>query len=307
MIVHIISVGRSLLDAFANRTDLFGDLYPTIRRHKPQDVLADVGTSTAAISTRLTGWFGPAGSLPEKQRDLIDAVEADRWPANVCAELETFNRVARRRSVADDELVVLLATDTVPGLVSGVWTAVGVAGGAYHRVRYVAEPDQITPIPGVALVRVPHLDASNDAGFARAMTNLGALGRALLPTVNELPRTFRFHLSGGFKAAIPYLIGLAEGLRSFPPSEVARVEAFMLHDTSDVVIPLPLRKLNPDAVRKELADFAPDGSLPRLPRQLTMDGYAYNVDPEGRRAELTPFGVGLRTLMGVPAELIGRG
>lgn len=305
MTVHVISVGRSLLDAF-RRPDLFRDLYPTIRKHKPENVLDELGSSTAAINARLTAWFGPDGILPEQQVNLIGAVEADRWPVDVCAELETFRAVTERRSVADDELVLLLATDTVEGLTSGLWTAVAVAGGAHARIRYVAEPAQITPAPGVALVRVPHLDASDDRRFGTAMSSLGELGRALLPAANEPSKSFQFHLSGGFKAAIPYLIGLAEGLRSFP-SQAARVEAYVLHDTSKRAIPLPLRRLNPDAVRSELAGFAPDGSRSGLPPTRSMDGYAYTVDPDRRRAQLTPFGAGLRTLMGIAAEPIGRG
>ncbi|RKN33831.1 hypothetical protein D7044_08715 [Micromonospora musae] len=302
-------MGRSLLDTFTKKRELFGDhLRPVITKHQPQNILADLGTSTDGVNGRLTAWFGEGGHLPEKPASLIAAVEARLWPATVCAEMETFTRVTRRNSVADDnELVVLLATDTVAGLVSGLWTAVGIADGEHHRIRYVAEPASITPAPGVALVRVPYLDASNERGFITAMSGLGALGHALLPTSGGQPVNFRLHLSGGFKAAIPYLIGLAEGLRSFPPSQVADVEAYVLHDTSDNVIQLPLRTLYPDAIRNELAGFAPDGSRKGLPAERSMDGYAYTADLVGRTARLTPFGAGLRTLLGIPAEAIGRG
>ncbi|GGM66686.1 hypothetical protein GCM10011608_60010 [Micromonospora sonchi] len=307
MTVHLISVGRSLLDAFAKRRDLFGGLHPTISRYKPQELLSEVGTSTAAMSDRLAIWFGSGGRLPTKEADLIRAVEADRWPVRVCAEMETFHRVTGRRSVTDDEMVVLLATDTIAGLRSGLWTAVGLAGGATEKIRYVDDPEWFKPAPGVTLVRVPYLDASSESGFAKAMAGLGTMGRALLPSEAGPSESFHFHLSGGFKAAIPYLIGLAEGLRSFPPSQVSAVQAYVLHDTSEQVIRLPLRRLNRCAVQKELAGFAPDGSLRGLPNPRSMDGYAYDADDSTRRAQLTPFGVGLRTLMGIPAEPIGRG
>ncbi|WP_434739317.1 hypothetical protein [Micromonospora sp. SH-82] len=307
MTVHLISVGCSVLNAFHRPREFFGDIHPVITRHKPQHVLDDVGTSTAAMSDRLTVWFGVGGDLPTTQANLIRAVEADRWPVKVCAEMETFHRVTGRRRIADDDLVVLLATDTVDGLVSGMWAAVGLAGGAPERIRFVDTPGSITPQPGVAIVRVPHLDASNESGFAKAMSGLGSLGQALLPGPHGPAETFHFHLSGGFKAAIPYLIGLAEGLRSFPDTQVTAVEAHMLHDTSDRVIRLPLRKLDYSRVRKELACFTPDGSCNRPPNPTTMNGYAYEADPDGRRFSLTPFGVGLRTLMGIASEPIGRG
>ncbi|GAA0405405.1 hypothetical protein [Micromonospora gifhornensis] len=307
MTVHLISVGRSLLDAFTKPRDRFGDLHPIISRYKPQSILSDVGTDKAAVSDRLAIWFGTGGHLPTKEADLINAVEAHRWPVQVCAEMETFHRVNGGPHVAADDSVVLLATDTIAGLCSGLWTAVGLVGGAAERIRYVDDPAWFTPAPGVTIVRVPYLDASRESDFAKAMAGLGTLGRALLPGEFGPPEEFHFHLSGGFKAAIPYLIGLAEGLRSFPPAQVSAVKAHVLHDTSEKVLRLPLRRLNRDAVQKELAGFAPDGSRRGLPNPRSMDGYAYDADDSTRRAQLTPFGVGLRTLMGIPAEPIGRG
>jgi hypothetical protein len=82
----------------------------------------------------------------------------------------------------------------------------------------------------------------------------------------------------------------------------------MLHETSPDAIPLPLRYLIASAVRTELRDFddgePPARAKPGIPGYGTLAGYAYAATgPTGKeRCELTPFGTGLRALLGVPAE-----
>lgn len=148
------------------------------------------------------------------------------------------------------------------------------------------------------------------------------------------PEEFRFYLSGGFKAAIPYLIGLAEAVRSVdrecleaigagaavPPSGSYPVKAFMLHEsatrhpsaeTKVPTIELPLRRLVARAVRSELSDFK-DGRRVGKPRYTTLEGYAYEItgggpDPETCELSLTPFGVGLQALFGFGFDHEGLG
>jgi hypothetical protein len=112
---------------------------------------------------------------------------------------------------------------------------------------------------------------------------------------------FRFYLSGGFKAAIPYLIGLAEGLRSLDPER--EVSAYVLHDTTrSAPIRVPLRRLLPQVIRAHLAGFDPDGTRSDRPSGTAalLEGYAFERD--GRRWRLTAFGEGLRALFGPGPE-----
>ena len=56
-------------------------------------------------------------------------------------------------------------------------------------------------------------DAADETGFRRAMAGLGLLARRIFESGQLVKgEEFRFYLSGGFKAAIPYLIGLAEAV-----------------------------------------------------------------------------------------------
>ena len=139
------------------------------------------------------------------------------------------------------------------------------------------------------------------------MDGLGTLGRNLLRS-GELTggEAFRFYLSGGFKAAIPYLIGLAEGLRSVDLSHP--VDAFVQHETAGPGAPpirLPLRRLIAAQVEEELAGYDSSGVRKGVPGAALLTGYAYEVSGNGKKCTLTAFGEGLRALFGVPPEGYG--
>jgi hypothetical protein len=161
----------------------------------------------------------------------------------------------------------------------------------------------------VVMARVPGMDAGDEGGFRRAMGGLGTLARDVLRS-GELAKgePFRFYLSGGFKAAIPYLIGLAEGLRSLgqQPGVMSAphpVTAFVLHETAgkgEPPIRLPLRRLIATQVEQELSRFDVSGVRDGVPSPALLDGYAYEV--EGKQCTLTAFGEGLRALFGVGPE-----
>jgi hypothetical protein len=134
------------------------------------------------------------------------------------------------------------------------------------------------------------------------MRGLGTLGPSLRYGVARGREPFRCYLSGGFKAAIPYLIGLAEGLRSLPGS--GQVDAIVLHEiTERDPIQLPLRRMEPGMVRDELSGFDADGLGYREPEGF-LEGYAY--ERFGSRCwQLTAFGEGLRALFGISPEGLG--
>jgi hypothetical protein len=144
------------------------------------------------------------------------------------------------------------------------------------------------------------LDAGDERGFREAMRGLGVLGRDLFDLTSAEGDAFRFYLSGGFKAAIPYLIGLAEGLRSLPGPR--QVDAFVLHDTaprSSAPIKLPLRHMNSGLVDQQLEGFK-NGWQRRPPAPAFLEGYAYETTESG--CKLTAFGEGLRVLFPPRAE-----
>jgi hypothetical protein len=139
------------------------------------------------------------------------------------------------------------------------------------------------------------------------MTGLGRFGRNLRDGKEISPgEPFRFYLSGGFKAAIPYFIGLAEGLRSLDPGR--DVSAWVLHDTTrSAAIRLPLRRLIKGTVQSQLEGFGADGTRRDAPGSpAVLEGYAYEQDQDGKVWRLTPFGRCLMSLFGVGAEGLRR-
>ena len=248
------------------------------------------------------------------------------------AETETFGHVQRTDglSFGDGDIAVLVCSDTPRGLLAGIWNALAVNGGHLDRVRYIPDAAEggasFDGLRGcVVLVRVAGMDAADSRGFGQAMSALGFLARRLFAS-GDLSRAeeFRFYLSGGFKAAIPYLVGMAEAVRSvddtclrplgkaglMPASGPWPVSAYMLHEDAGPNAPairLPLRRLVAESVRKELTGWE-SGRRTGKPDWGLLEGYAYEVTggaPGGETYELTAFGTGLRALFGLSREGLG--
>jgi hypothetical protein len=318
--VHVISVGVSVLDALAApyRT-LAGhdELLSAVARAKPHDLLTaqgigkgDRGEASSWLAAALAP-VGDTGRDPQKVQALSDVSQAVRpgsWPHDISAELDTFARLPQPRlPLSAGDIAILVCSDTPEGLLAGLWNAVALTEGDLYRVRYLASPGtRPGPVRGAAVVvRVPGMDAADGSGFRQAMGGLGTLGRNLLRS-GDLAKDepFRFYLSGGFKAAVPYLIGLAEGLRSCDPRR--SVEAVVLHETALKGAPpiqLPLRHLIPDQIQDELSGFDGHGIRASLPTPALLNGYAYEI--RGGKCYLTAFGEGLRALFGVGPEWLG--
>lgn len=345
MTVHMISVGLSVLDTFADPARKLApkkDLVAAIARSRPADLLDDAGIGardSAAASRWVTTALGREKSPPrEALREAVLAVRPAEWPRSMSAETETFGLVQNTSgfSLSRRDTAVFICSDTPPGLLAGLWNALAVVGGDIERVRYIpAVPDaddggdQLGDLRRHAVVvRVTQMDASNSKQFAEAMGQLGLLARHLFRS-GTLARDeeFRFLLSGGFKAAIPYLIGLAEAVRSvddkcledlgradlMPRRSPWPAKAYVLHETAypdtpaDKAIELPLRRLPARAVRSELTEWKGTQRTGK-PGNALLDGYAYDVlgGPAGREdCNLTAFGVGLRALFGLSREGLG--
>jgi hypothetical protein len=330
MTVHLISVGLSMLDALREPDAKLGDepdLIDMIERYRPHEMLtADIGREEAS------GWLTGALAAPGEPgheaagagrlREMSAAVRPDKWPRTISAEVETFDRVDDTRfPLPEEDVAILICSDTPLGLLAGVWNALALSDGDFDRVRYLPEPG--APLTGVrgsaVLARIRGMDAGSPKGFQQAMDGLGLLARHVFRDGQlQKAEEFRFYLSGGFKAAIPYLIGLAEAVRSvdgrclralgvehvMPDHGPYPVRAFVLHETAGPGAPsirLPLRMLVAGAVREELAVFRSNGRFQgELPRDL-LSGYAYEA-VGAREYELTAFGAGLRVLFGFGPE-----
>lgn len=315
MTVHLVSVGITVLEFLADPHHHLGpayeDLAETIQASRAERVIAEQIDPDNQAASR---WLAERLDMPTGERgplaELVRRIQPQRWPAKVSAELETFTRAGASYPLSRNDIAVLLATDTIRGLTAALWNAVALTAGDLAYVRYVATPaEMLEGFRGCAVVvRVPGLDARTRRGFRIAMGGLGRLGRNLIGSAGEegvsnAGESFRFYLSGGFKAAIPYLIGLAEALRSLEGAHP--VEAFVLHETTDAdPIPFPLRRLPAELVRSELAGFDLEGRHSQEPKSDLLEGYAYE-QVGGGGWELTAFGEGLRELFGASPEVTG--
>lgn len=313
MTLHLVSVGSTLLDALeapSRIRDLDPDLADAIREESPTRILSDIaGTDSTAAAAELAACLSAGTDQHRHLTRLVHEIRPGRWPSVSSAELDTLTRApGGRRHLAEDDVAVLLATDTVDGLTAALWNALALTGGDLDRVEYLDGPAAPPTAPrGRALiVRVPGLDSRTESDFTRAMEGLGTLGRTLVTKVAASgDENFLFHLSGGYKAAVPYLIGLAEGLRSLPRK--GAVQAFMLHrDTQGDAIRLPLRRMNLKLLHKALGPFRDNGRTAlRPPDDRVFEGYAYDSTADGTGFELTAFGAGLLALIGRPEEDLG--
>lgn len=303
MTIHLISVGKSILDFLGDPHGIVDDAQADrITAADPGDPFG--GVTAIETDDRIRDCLtGQDPARADRLTQLSTQVTPSRWPARVSAELSTFATVGQiRTGLPPGDVAVLLTSDTSAGLNAALWNGLALTGGDLDKVRYRPDPGGTTsfaPSRGCAVIcRVPGLDAGNSSGFTQAMGYLGSLGRSLLDHVHNDGEEFAFYLSGGFKATIPYLIGLAEGVRSLTR---APVRAWVLHDTTDTRIELPLRRLSKPVVNRELTSF--NGGVSTVkPETNQLDGYAY--EQVGRGWELTAFGAGLRNLYGLGNETI---
>ncbi len=339
MTVHLISVGLSVRDALEKPRAKLGDrhdLIHALQDERPHELLVRAGIPDGpGYGDRASDWLAAALTPDgEPGRDPANAVRLaevtakvspELWPEEFSAEIETFARVQQGGHwLSANDVAILICSDTPCGLLAGVWNALALTRADLVRVRYLPRPDApLGAVRGrVVLVRVPGMDAGDEAGFRRAMGGLGLLARHLFESGGLVKgEPFGFYLSGGFKAAIPYLIGLAEAVRSvdrkclrelgaealMPDHGAWRVEAFVLHETAGPkgpAIRLPLRLLDAEAVRYELAGFGKEHYRPGKPSPALLNGYAYEATglPGSKAYKLTAFGEGLRELFGIPHE-----
>ena len=140
------------------------------------------------------------------------------------------------------------------------------------------------------------MDVEDQEDFTKAMRELGRIGRGVDRLLAPTKSTARLHLSGGFKAALPFLLSLGEALRGLHGPD--RIRAFALHDLAPGLrsIELPLRSLPPKLVKDHVSDTDTSGYFTtRPPDGEHLRGFAYDLD-ETHRWKLTPFGEALREL-----------
>lgn len=312
MTVHVVSVGISLREFFEKgHLERVGRMVPggeEVRDLWKRDKLG-LANGVYKATDRLEEAFGlgtgiepPSRNSLASFRELAADVEAGKWAYyhGLSAELDTV-RTYNPNMVTDDDLTILLSSDTEDGRACAVWTAVALAKGDVDRVLYLGGvgPDTrlVRPERGQILVlSVEGLDAQQSAEFERAMEVLGYVARLLVgnrgrvidPLLRSQERVL-FHLSGGYRATVPYLIATAEWLLSLGHD----TQAHVLPEEAEKSLRIPLRRLPVEMIARELAGFG-ERTASAVPEGALLEGYAYVRRPPG--AKLTEFGLGMRIL-----------
>jgi hypothetical protein len=223
-------------------------------------------------------------------------LQAAQDPVRLSAETASLTRYATRvgDGLQPQDLVVLLASDTAEGMLAALLVAASLNRGVEEHpapARDAAAHGELLTAgqPGrapVHVVRIPKLLPDSTTNFTAAMTDLaGAMlwaGRRRRRPEQRLV----VHLSGGYKATLPYLLVMCEYLKALQPP----VEAFCLHegDPGSPVLPdlveIFLRSVDLDA-DLALLNEAAQGNIPNDPR---LGGFAYR-EVRGR-AVLTGVG-----------------
>jgi hypothetical protein len=224
--------------------------------------------------------------------------------ADFCAEWNSL------RTVEEDEVLLFVASDTNDGLRAAVLVA-----AKYGRpIQYIDSPLAPSAFrsafePGqIFVVRIPQLDldpANGKKPDDNTWLGLGEVGGAIARNVNRSGEHWDavFHLSGGYKALLPYFLVVAEGVQTVVRSDShnpqVRVRAYVLHESSEAPVRLPIRWLqgNPLALARDLVTYAGAGVEIDAAKLADLRGiYLEDQDVSGRR-KLTEAGmIMVRTL-----------
>jgi len=270
-LLHVLPVGLSLLNSLDG-----GHMAEAAHALSTVDGAASADDTVAARLRR-------ASDATTHVLDIAELIGAESLEALAgadaaeCSEWTSVRLVASGAAV-NSRAYVLIASDTEPGLRAATLVAARYATGSV--VRYVADPASgpVVIEPGtVTVYRIPNLDIQRGLPNDLTWRALGAVGHAVATTTGDAIRDrwdVVLHLSGGYKAMVPYLLVMAEGVNSVFRHHSAgladrqpSLRAVTTHETNkNQLIDVPVRYL--------------DGTLFELAKKLKvhLDGKAWTSD-----------------------------
>jgi len=214
--MHVLPVGLSLLtkaQAESSLRELRSVLRPA--------TFDDPANPDRKVSVELVRLTDPTTRRLDLDSVLVTPAQ---WQAvrsqepRLCAE---WTSVAVERSRSGGQAgYVLIASDTDDGLRSAVLVA-----GQYapdRQIHYVHEPIGATPsltieAGEVYVFRIPGLDFATKAMTETTWFSLGSVGHVIQRTASRASAgrwDVLLHLTGGYKAMLPYLLVMAEGIET---------------------------------------------------------------------------------------------
>jgi hypothetical protein len=321
MSIHLVTVGNSIRDNLAAALSSDGDLVAEegdrlqlrdaellgldpMDRKAIHGFLADLSTKESLRSRAEKAW-NRLGAFGKEGRS--------GWKTQISAESTSLSVDRGRVRIGPEDLIVFLSSDTSSGLLSAFWNAIHVAGSPdpLSHIDFAGPGSFLTSraLPRVRIQVITGLDLKRPDRVNEAMRNLAEFAANILEMWRPEPRReIVIHLSGGYKATIPFLIGIAEGMRSLR-DDPATVRALVVHEDSlnngtAAAVPIPLRRFKASTMRNELRSFQEAGDyVPQenLSGSDALLGYAYDATNDGKYT-LTAFGHGWKALLGPPSE-----
>jgi hypothetical protein len=254
LVLHIVPVGHSIVDSLAGVDDLaaLNSRLPVSGTSVREQLKAHTGVHGVLDLSALLGTQAQAAA-----RDVGWSAAAE-WTSVALFE----NREAPyfRRSL------LLIASDTDEGLRAATFVA-----ARWHEegaVRYADDPGQLPSRMregDVWIARIPQLRLGIGDPDSTTWFGLGAVGRAIQTTCTQPPLGCRIdavlHLTGGYKALIPYLLVMAEGINSVfhdhdrvsaqaPPQVRAVATHRSTSNANQTVLDVPVRWLAAKSLEK---------------------------------------------------------
>lgn len=247
-------------------------------------------------------------------KEQINECSPDQWAHSLAYQLAVLAQaqpVDRRRVSAEcsslaqspgsepgpGDKVLMLASDTAEGVLAALVNATLLRGPIEF---YTGPPlDGRTARRALAqgngglttyIVRVEGLVPRDTTTFTAAMERVGRT----LRFAAELDGSIVFHVTGGYKATVPYLVVLTEYVKA----TVGQVRAFCLHEGDGSSNPPPPVEIFLRSVdgAGDLAEMlaAEKGTLSSTEGRLR--GFAYERRPDGTNG-LTPLGRAIKALL----------
>ena len=251
MKVHLALCGLSILTKMEQRREPWHRQHASLAQ-KTQGHVERLKRSCLIPSGIVEAW---REGLDPKYLDLLPLLPADISAERKSLELAGFDPCTDK--------VVFAVSDTPAGVLAGHLNAVALGLDPV----YVDEPPPAAVGGSAAGCTVLRIRSLNPTGNLVMWDALGDLARALVwATRIEGVDELAVNLTGGFKATIPFVIGIVEAL---PPTPVH--SAYCLFEGSLAVISLPLR-----AIGGDLGGDLQALSEGRQPSQR-YEGWAYEV------------------------------
>jgi hypothetical protein len=279
-----------------------------LRNMRPPDPVTTLGAGDVRA---MTGWA--RRELTATRRDHPDqwaksfradvvpyfkAIRDCQQPVKLSAEVASLHRHTPPPDARDR--IVLLASDTAEGVLAALLNAARIR----QRVIYHPKPVLDSTATGhpvldegaeepLRILRIPGLLPDSADRFSEAMAHVAAAMVWAARLHRRHGEELTIHLSGGYKATIPYLVALAEYVgAAWPP-----VHAWCLHEGDAHDNPAP----QPVAIGLRRVDLRADLDCLRqartgvLPDDERLLGFAY-ADVSGHAA-LTPIGYALNAIV----------